>query len=47
MALSCAVKPDHSTVAPFVGKLQERIEIIFSVSVLIARAGSWERLPAS
>jgi hypothetical protein len=35
MALSCAVKPDHSTIAPFVGKLQGRIEITSSEILLV------------
>ena len=35
MALSCGVKPDHSTIASFVGRLQGRIEIIFSEILLV------------
>jgi transposase len=35
MALSCGVKPDHSTIAAFVGRLQGRIEIIFSEILLV------------
>jgi hypothetical protein len=35
MALSCAVKPDHSTIAPFLGRLQGRIEFIFSEILLV------------
>ena len=35
MALSCGMRPDHSTLAAFVGKLQGRIEVIFSEVLLV------------
>lgn len=42
MALSCAVKPDRRTIAPFAGKLQGRIEITFSEILWSAtKRGFW------
>ena len=35
MALSCGIRPDHSTLAGFVEKLQGRIEVIFSEVLLV------------
>ena len=35
MALACGVRPDHSTLAAFVEKLQGRIEIVFSEVLLV------------
>lgn len=35
MAISCGLRPDHSTLAGFVEKLQGRIEIIFSEVLLV------------
>ena len=35
MALSCGIRPDHSTLAAFVEKLQGRIEILFSEVLLV------------
>ena len=35
MALSCGIKPDHSTIAEFVTKLQGRIEVIFAEVLLV------------
>ena len=35
MALSCGIRPDHSTLAAFVEKLQGRIDIIFSQVLLV------------
>lgn len=35
MALCCGIKPDHSTIADFVTKLQGRIEVIFAEVLLI------------
>jgi transposase len=35
MALCCGIRPDHSTVAAFVDKLQGRIELIFAQVLLV------------
>ena len=35
MAISCGIRPDHSTLAGFVEKLQGRIEVIFSEVLLV------------
>ena len=35
MAISCGLRPDHSTLAAFVDKLQGRIEVIFSEVLLV------------
>jgi transposase len=35
LALACGIRPDHSTLAAFVGKLQGRIELIFSEVLLV------------
>jgi hypothetical protein len=35
LALGCGIRPDHSTLAAFVGKLQGRIELIFSEVLLV------------
>jgi transposase len=35
LALACGMRPDHSTLAAFVGKLQGRIELIFSEVLLV------------
>lgn len=35
MAMACGVRPDHSTLAGFVEKLQGRIEVIFSEVLLV------------
>ena len=35
LALSCGIKPDHSTIADFVTKLQGRIEVIFAEVLLV------------
>src|SRR5437867_8643748 len=35
MALCCGIRPDHSTLAAFVEKLQGRIELIFSEVLLV------------
>ncbi len=35
MALACGLRPDHSTIAAFVGKLEGRIELIFSEVLLV------------
>ncbi len=35
LALACGSRPDHSTLAAFVGKLQGRIELIFSEVLLV------------
>lgn len=35
MAIACGVRPDHSTLAAFVEKLQGRIEVVFSEVLLV------------
>ena len=35
MAISCGLRPDHSTLAAFVDKLQGRIDVIFSEVLLV------------
>ncbi len=35
LALACGIRPDHSTLAAFVGKLAGRIELIFSEVLLV------------
>lgn len=35
LALACGIRPDHSTLAAFVGKLENRIELIFSEVLLV------------